>query len=123
MSKIFMNYPEGSENPIMTDETSSHDKDKVIKKLRKKNKKQRKLIRKLSKCGKESEEHSSSKCNMNDGNKSDQDKENEKEKSFFTKVKEKFIEAVPSICRTVAKAATTILCGWALKCFGKRKVA
>lgn len=122
MAKKFTDYSMVSDNPITTDEASSQDKDKVIKKLRKKNKKQRKLIRKLSKCGKESEDYSSSKCNMNDRNKSDQAKEQEK-KSFFTEVKEKFIQAVPSICRTVAKAATTILCGWALKCFGKRKVA
>lgn len=122
MEKKFTDYSMVSDNPITTDEASSQEKDKVIKKLRKKNKKQRKLIRKLSKCGKESEDYSSSKCNMNDGNKSDQTKEQEK-KSFFTEVKEKFIQAVPSICRTVAKTATTILCGWVLKCFEKRKVA
>lgn len=91
----------------------------IIKKLRKKVKKQRKLIHKLSKCRKVSEDCSTSKCNLNDGDKSDRSRE----KSFFTEVKEKFIKAVPSICRTVAKTATTILCGWVLNCFGKRKVA
>ena len=119
MARNFTDYSKVSENTSKIDEASSQEKDKVIKKLRKKVKKQRKLIHKLSKCRKVSEDCSTSKCNLNDGDKSDRSRE----KSFFTEVKEKFIKAVPSICRTVAKAATTILCGWVLNCFGKRKVA
>lgn len=119
MAKEFTDYSKDFGDTFKTDEISSQEKDKVINKLRKKVKKQRKLIRELSKYGKASNDCSPSKRNLNDGVKSDQ----AKEKSFFTKVKDKFIEALPSICRTVAKTATNIICRWAIKRFGKLKVA
>lgn len=66
-----------------------------------------------------SENSDSQKRNINSDNKSAQDKK----KSFFSKMKDRLVEALPSICRTVAKTATTIICGWAFKSFKKLKVA
>lgn len=115
MSKIFTSYPETSEIPFEAVNASEAKKDKKIKKRLKK---QKKLIRKINKQV-TSENSASQKCNINSDNKSTQDKK----KSFFSQVKDRLVEALPSICRTVAKTATTIICGWALKHFGKLKVA
>lgn len=128
MEKNFTKYPQNSANVDGTDKVSKPEEDKQIKKLKKKLKKklerklEKKLIRKLRKEKMAIENDASLSSNINDDGKSDQTKKQEK-KSFFTEVKEKFIQAVPSICRTVAKTATAILCGWVLKCFEKRKVA
>lgn len=118
MSKIFTSYPQTSEIPFEAVNASEAQKDKKIKKIQKRLKKQKKLISKLNRQV-AIENSASQKCNINSDNKSTQDKK----KSFFSKVKDKLVEALPSICRTVAKTATTIICGWTLKHFGKLKVA
>ena len=119
MSKIFTSYPQTSEIPFEAVNASEAQKDKKIRKLQKRLKKQKKLIRKLSNQGVTSENSTSSNSNINDRNESAQDKG----KSFFSKVKDRLVEALPSICRTVVKTATTIICGWAFKSFKKLKVA
>ena len=122
MSNIFTDYPKTSEVPLEEAEVSKLKKlkkKKQIKKILKKLKKQKKLIKKISKQKVESENCTSSKCNTDDGKIPTQDNE----KSFFNRMKDKFIDAVPSICRTVAKTVTTLVLGWAFKHFGKWKAA
>lgn len=119
MSRVFTNYPQTSENTFVTDKVFKSKRDKKIKKLQKKVRKQRKLIYKLREQGVESENCNSSNRNINDENTSTQNKET----SFFSKVKDRLIDALPSICRTMVKTATTIICEWVLKRFGKLKMA
>lgn len=120
MSKIFTSYPQTSEIPFEAVNASEAQKDKKIRKLQKRLKKQKKLICKLSKQV-ISENSDSQKHNINIDNKFEF--EPYKKKSFFSKVKDRLVEALPSICRTVAKTATTIICGWAFKSLKKLKVA
>lgn len=119
MPRKFTNYPQTSEIPFEKDKVSKLKRDKKIRKLHKKIKKQKRLIRKLNKCREAGEGCTSSGRSKNDSKKSTQNKE----KSFFSKVKDRLIDALPSICRTMVKTATTIICGWALKRFGKSMMA
>lgn len=122
MANIFTDYPKISEVPLEEAEVSKRKKVKkkrIIKKLQRELKRQKKLIKKLSRQKVESENCTSSKGNTNGGKIPTHDKE----KTFSNRVKDRFIDAVPSICRVVAKTVTTLVLGWAFKHFGMLKVA
>ncbi len=119
MGNIFTNYPQTSEGPLEEVKVSKIKADKLIKainKIQRELKKQKKIIQKLSE-QKEESERTSSKCNTK--KKPTQDKE----KNFWGRVKDKFIDAVPSICRTAVKAMITLAFGRAFKHFGLLKAA
>lgn len=86
MSKIFTSYPQTSEISFEEVNASEAQKDKKIRKLQKRLKKQKKLICKLSKQV-ISENSDSQKHNINIDNKS----EPYKKKSFFSKVKDRLV--------------------------------
>jgi len=112
MARVFTDYPEISTDALELDEKT---KSKKIKKLEKKIKKQEKLIRKMSKqkIADGSEEASESR-----------ETEKNKEKSFFTRVQDAFLKALPDIFRTAAKIVVSTLCEYVVdKCFKKVKVA
>lgn len=121
MANVFTDYPKISEIPLEEAEISNIKKTrliKAVKKLQRKLKKQKKIIHKLCE-QKEESDRTSSKCNTNDEKMPTQDKE----KKFLDRVKDKFIDAIPKICCTAVKTFITVAFGWAFKRFGVLKVA
>ena len=141
MSEIFGNYPENLEADLEAANSAKikHvDTKKLIKrvdKLCKETRKQRKMLQKIYQQGKKKiisaeeavntqeestdENAESSKNKTDDGAKDSQ----KKEKSFFNKMGEAFLKALPSIFRTIASVAVTAVFGFVSKRFGLRRRA
>ncbi len=104
MAKIFTNYPETSDADFGSDEKAESKKYKKLKAIRKSIKKERKRIQKLKMLESTVENEGVSKTHGG-----------EREKSFFAKVGDALLTALPSIFRTTAKTIVTTLCEYALK--------
>ncbi len=112
MARVFTDYPETSTDALELDEKA---RSKKIRKLQKKIKRLEKLIRKMGK-----------QKNADESEEASESRETEKnnERSFFTRVKDAFLRALPSIFRTAAKIVVSTLCEYAAdKCSKREKVA
>lgn len=104
MAKVFTNYPEMSDTDFGPVEKTESKKYKKFKAIKKSIKKERKRIQKLNMPG------------STVGNEVDSETHGgEREKSFFAKVGDALLAALPSIFRTTAKTVVTTLCEYALK--------
>lgn len=136
MSEIFNNYPEDQETAseaVDDVKVKQDDIKKMIKKIAKICKEERKMLKKIyrqqKKCrmteqdmvnaqeASTDKKDKSSKCEADDEVKSSQ----KKEKTFFNKMGDAFLKALPSIFRTIASVAVTAVFGFVSKRFGARR--
>lgn len=136
MSRVFTDYPLSSDSISGLDNKSEIQCDDIgqliisIGKLCKEMKKQRKIIKRMCKHDKiekmseqsaQENQHSSAEKNnktTKSGRNSNPDGDDKKEKTFFEKVGDAFLKALPSIFRTVASVAATAILGRCTKWFG-----
>lgn len=136
MSEIFNNYPEDQETAseaVDDVKVKQDDIKKMIKKIAKICKEERKMLKKIyrqqKKCrmteqdmvnaqeASTDKKDKSSRCEADDEVKNPQ----KKEKTFFNKMGDAFLKALPSIFRTIASVAVTAVFGFASKRFGARR--
>lgn len=113
MARVFTDYPEGYDTILKSNEGPKTKKHKKIKELQKEVKKQRKVIRELSK----QESKDGGGFLFEKGN-----HEKNQKKTFLTRVGDALLEALPSIFRTTAKIIVTAICEYAINRLRKAQV-
>lgn len=117
MSHVFTNYPESSDIVLESGKDFKTQKDKEIEKLKKKVKKLKKTICKMKKRLMDESEF------VSENGKEEKKQEKKQEKKFRTKMGDAFLQALPTIFRTMFKVVVTTLCGCIAKSFGKAQMA